>query len=192
MLIGSVRTLVALSVASGCAITGARAQQALETPEQVAGQYMAATRAADWAGMARLMHPSALRQMRELFDAILSSADAEAAEARQQLFGVRSAAEAAAMPDTLLFTNFLRTVMAMQAEVTSALRTAEMQVLGHVNEGADTVHVLTRLTLTVETIPISQMDVMSFGRLGPTWRGLLKADFTAMAARLRAMLTQRG
>jgi hypothetical protein len=71
-----------------------------------------------------------------------------------------------------------------------ALRSARIQMLGHVNEGGDTTHVVYRMALTIDSIPITRMDVMTLARSPQGWRGLLKGDVSALAARIRAAIEQ--
>jgi hypothetical protein len=162
-----------------------------ETPEQVTDQIITAMRNKDWAGVARLMHPEALKELRSLFDLILESQDPDDSEVRQQLFGVRTVEEAKALSDTEIFTNLMRGVLAQQGGLGDVLATAEVKILGHVQESADTVHVVYRMNMTVEEISISMMDVASMTRFGNTWRGLLKGDMRAMAAGMRQALMNR-
>jgi hypothetical protein len=162
-----------------------------ETPEQVTEQMITAMRTENWTMMARLMHPEALKELRSLFDLVLLSQDPGDAELRQQLFGVASAEEAKALPDTLIFANLMSSVVAEQSGLGDVLATAEVRILGHVQEGADTIHVVYRMSMSMDEISISLMDVASMTRYGTTWRGLLKGDLRAMAAGLRQALLKR-
>src|SRR3954468_18988091 len=145
------------------------------TPEAAATAFGTAFAASDWAGAARLMHPAALRQLRDLFSLALTND--KLAEARVKLFGVQSVAEAAATPDTALFAAFLKNVLSRQPGFLEAMKTATITPLGHVQQG-DTVLVVTRIALKAGGVAITQFDVMPFLRDGHVWRGLLKADFT--------------
>lgn len=87
------------------------------------------------------------------------------------------------------FHDLFRFGMTREKGLAALLGTARMQVIGHVGEGADTVHVLTRLTLNLDGIQASRLEVISFARYGRTWRTLLKADCSAMGAVLRRLCT---
>ena len=162
---------------------------AQDTPEAAAQAFGEAMKANDWAAAARMMHPRALQQLRSLFEPILGVPGAE--QLGVQLFGVHSNAELASTPDTVMFANFLRTVLSQQEGLADALRTATVSPLGHVNGGADTVLVVSRMELTIEGMTISQFEVMPFIRDGGRWWGLLKVDFTNMAAMLQRRLGAR-
>src|SRR5256885_2356701 len=101
-----------LSIVFALAVApGARAV-AQATPEAAASAFGTAFAAGDWAGAARLMHPAALRQLRDLFSLALTND--KLGQARQQLFGLQSVAEASATPDTALFAAFLKSLTSRQ------------------------------------------------------------------------------
>lgn len=156
-----------------------------ETPEQVTDRFIAAMRAADWQGMAALMHQNALKEMRQLLAGVFEAPNA--AEIRQQLLGVTTVQQAKAMSDTAVFAALMR-LTTQDADVAALLKSAKVQVLGHVNEGPDTAHVVYRMAMTINGIPITKMDVMSLARSPVGWRGLLKGDVTALAAGIRAAM----
>lgn len=158
------------------------------TPEAAATQFGEAVRNNDWAAAARIMHPSALKQLRQLFEPLIAAPNM--GDLGVQLFGVHSTAELATTPDTILFATFLRSVMAQQAGLGEALRTATIEPLGHVAQG-DTMLVVSRLTLSVQGVSISQFEVMPFVTDQGRWWGLLKADFTNMAALMQKALDRR-
>lgn len=180
-------TLVVLA-AGGAGAPYAAAQQAVETPEQVAVRYMDAIRSSDWAGAAALMHPEALRELHELFRPILEAP--EGAEFRRMLLGVNDVQEAVAASDTLVFVSLMRLTVSQESGLGDALRSATARVLGTVPEGPDTAHVVARMVLSIQGVSASVMEVTSFRRWGTTWRGLLKGELSAMAAALRRSLEQ--
>ena len=165
--------------------TGPAQAQTVETPEQVTERFVAAMRAADWNGMAALMHQNALKEMRQLLSGVFEAPNG--AQIRQQLLGVTTVQQAQALSDTAVFASLMR-MTTQDADVAELLRSAKVEVLGHVNEGADTVHVVYRMAMTINGIPITKMDVMSLARSPVGWRGLLKGDVTALAAGIRAAM----
>src|SRR5213594_2183319 len=159
--------------------------QTAETPEQVTERFVAAMRAADWNGMAALMHQNALKEMRQLLAGVFESPNG--GPIRQQLLGVTTVQQAQALSDTAVFAALMRTTT-QDADVAELLKSAKVKVLGHVNEGSDTVHVVYRMAMTINGIPITKMDVMSLARSPVGWRGLLKGDVSALAAGIRAAM----
>ena len=181
------KVLFPLLVATTFAPVTTAAAQA--TPEAAATAFGTAFAAGDWAGAARLMHPAALRQLRDLFSLALTNE--RMGQARQKLFGIQSVAEASATPDTALFAAFLKNVLAGQPGFLEAMKTATITPLGHVQQG-DTVLVVTRIGMKAGGVAITQFDVMPFLRDGHVWKGLLKADFTNMAAMLKSLVAPVG
>jgi hypothetical protein len=181
-----------MSVAAAIASIPPAAASAQEAPEHVAQQFLAAVRDTNWFAAASLMHPVALTQFRDLFRPLLQCPGQEATQVRQQLFGLTSAVEAARTSDTLLLASLLRVSTTREEGLATVLRTAHLHVIGHVPEGIDTVHVLARISLSIDTFPVSQIEVMSFQRYGSTWRALLKADFSALGAMLRRICVAGG
>ena len=157
-------------------------------PEPVAASYLSAMQAGDWAGMAKLMHPDALHQLREFMAPLFASGIPEAEEFRQQFLGVRTAAEAAALSDTTVFTNFVRALNARNPVATQALREAIIEQIGHVTEGPDIAHVVYRATLDVEGMSVTNVSVLPLKRSGDLWRVLLTGDYSALATALRQAL----
>jgi hypothetical protein len=184
--------MAALLVALAAPAVSARGQEAAETPEQVTQAFLQATRDTYWARMAALLHPTALAQFHSFFAPILQCQTPEADEARRQIFGLTSAVQTARTPDSVLVATLFRTLAGRDQGFADMLRTARLQMLGHVAEGPDTVHVVSRLTVVVDSMPVSQMEVVSLSRDGPTWRVLLKSDLSALAVMLRRVCSPRG
>lgn len=154
------------------------------TPEAAAAAFGSAVKANDWAGAARLMHPDALRQLREVFAPLMGAP--EAGQIGSQLFGVGSAAELASTPDTVMFAHFLKAMLEQDADLAQVLKTATTTPLGHVTTSGDTVLVVSRMAMRVQGVVITSYEVMPFLLYRGGYRGLLKADFTNMATMLKA------
>jgi len=158
------------------------------TPEATASAYMQAVRAGNWAGMAKLMHPEALNQLRTLMQPLFASNAPEADDFRQRFLGVRTAREAAALSDTTVFANFVRSLNEQNPTAAQALQAATIEEIGHVSEGPDVAHVVYRATLDVEGMTISNVNVLTVKRSGDDWRVLLTGDYSALATALRQAL----
>ncbi len=169
---------LALLIAAGWSPLAAQS-----TPEAASQVYASAIKRSDWAAAARLMHPDALSQLRGIFAPIVSGP--AAAEVGPALFGVRSAAEFASMSDTVMFATLLRNLMAQSPMMVTALESATITSIGHVQGGADTVFVVNRTELSLEGVGMTQFEVLPFARHQGEWRALLKADFTNMGAMMR-------
>lgn len=157
--------------------------RAQATPEEAVMQYTNALRASDFAGAARMMHPDAIRQMRELFDPMVGTA--AFGEVGPQMFGVKTSEEWAKLADTTMFAAFLRSMLGQQAELAEAMRSSKTTVLGHVVGGTDTTYVVARIEMSISEVSLTQFEVMPTALYQGKWRCLLKADFSNIAAMLR-------
>lgn len=159
---------------------------AQETPEQVAERYFDTFRRGDWAGTTQLMHPSALEDFKGAFVRMAEMAGAEAeGDDMEGMFGVRTTADLKALASTELYSRFM-TRMGSENELQEMFRQATVQVFGHVMEGADTAHVVHRLTFEVMGSTMTQVQVMSLRKDGAQWKVLLSADIQTMVNSMQA------
>ncbi|HEY9428938.1 MAG TPA: hypothetical protein VIR34_17390 [Gemmatimonadaceae bacterium] len=155
-----------------------------DTPEAVAKQLIAALGAGDFAANAALMHPSALATFRR-FVVGLSASDTSGATL-EQVFGVTSSAALDTLSDTQLYARFFGKMVAAQPEMGAAIRSATYAIVGHVDEAPDLAHVVYRMTMTVDGIPVRKVDVLTLRRYGSTWRALLTTDLENLISRVSA------
>ncbi len=161
------------------------ARQGDDTPEGVAAAYMAAMRAGDWQAMAELMHPDALRELRGLLAPILRHP--EAAQLRMAMFQTSDTLALEAVGDHAFFAAFIQFVLSQDPTSSAALQNAEIEVLGRIMEG-DTAHVVSRMSMVVEGVSVSKLEVVSFRQAGGTWRSLLTGDVSGIATMLQGAL----
>jgi hypothetical protein len=157
----------------------AAAQSADDEAIAVAGSYVDAMRASDFDGMAALMHPVSLAELREIFSPVLAS---EAGPGIISAIGLPPPDQLASMSDSEFFAAFMRAIVAGDSTMADALRQAQADLLGSVPEGDDTVHVVYRMRMKIEGVEVSEMEVLSLGRWENTWRGLLAGDLAGLAA----------
>jgi hypothetical protein len=154
--------------------------QATRTPEDVTGAYLNAVKAQRWDDMAALMHPEALDEFRAMLLPIVTHTNGTAL--REQFFAGASVAELSALSPAEFFARFMQALTTQSPELKSLLGGAKTDLLGHVSEGADTVHVVYRMNMSVQGIELSKMDVMSLRRTANGWRGLLSGNLRGFAA----------
>lgn len=155
------------------------------TPEAAQRDYGEAIKSSDWATAARMMHPGAIKQLRSLFEPILAFPEAE--ELGRKLFDLESPGALSTTPDTVFFAAFLKNSTNEQG-LTEILKTSRTDPLGHIVQAGDTTLVVSRVTVETEGISISSFDVQPWVFENGRWWGLLKTDFTNMAAMLRKAL----
>jgi len=159
------------------------------TPEAAAREYISVMTQGNWSRTARLMHPSALSELKSFF-AVLAAADSSA-QMLQPIFRVRTATEFDALSPEEVYSRLLTTVTASNPGMREAMLGIRAEVLGSVADGPDHAHVVYRMFMTVDGMQVSRMDVLSFRRSGDRWMALLTGDLRVMAETLTRSLSPR-
>ena len=155
------------------------------TPEAATVSLVDRIRTSDYEGMADLMHPDALEELRELFRPILEAE--EMAELRTEVFGTPSVEQATALSGRDIYETIISFALGADPATASAMQSVEADVVGHIMEG-DTAHVVYRMNMNVEGFEMSQTAVASYLQYEGRWLGLLTADLRGMVAGLRQAL----
>ena len=93
--------------------------------------------------------------------------------------------EVANLTDAQLFAALMRRVLAGEEVAAELMKSATVEVVGTVREGADTVHVVSRIRMTLGEASFGSLQVGSALRDGAVWRGLLSGEVTGLAAMLQ-------
>jgi hypothetical protein len=159
------------------------AQDTIETPEAVVRRYTEAMRGGEWDTAARLMHPEALAQFRQMMLPAFQ-AEGPGRSLRDQFFDGMTEARIRHLSDTAFFARFFRGMMALNPELLGVVQGAEIAMVGHVLEGEDVAHVVYRMQMQMDEMTFTKLDVMSVKRHGATWRGLLTGTMEGLVAAL--------
>jgi hypothetical protein len=160
------------------------------TPEAFALQYFNAVRKSDWAGASALMHPDALAQMKSLFRPVV--AGDRQMQVATTLFGVKDVMEFDKATGAQLFARLMQNTLQASPEVKPLLANSSAEMLGHVNEDkAALVHVVYRLTVSMEGATLAKVETLPVKRLGTQWRAMLSSDVEGLAAALTARMKQQ-
>jgi hypothetical protein len=175
--LGSGFSVVTLLLVSAVLLS-AQTTETTETPETVARQIGAATKAGDWAGFTKIMHPEELAKFKRLFRPIIGATGEKLGE---QFFGVQTQAAYDELSDSQAFERFMRGMLQQAPDVMGILSTSEMVMLGRVDESPELSHVVYRVEMKVEGVLVSKISVMSLKKHAGTWRGLLTAEIEGLA-----------
>lgn len=158
-----------------------------KNPEAVATRALAALKENRIADFAKSMHPEALKQLKvTLLEIVTEAEKQERVDEVLTIFkNVKSADDLRKLDDVAFFTAFFEGVMQLQPRVRDALRGTTLDVIGHVPEGLDVIHVVYRGTVTQGDVKVSKMSVMSLKAHGDDWGMLLTGDIEGMAAMLK-------
>jgi hypothetical protein len=156
---------------------------AAETPEAFARKVADVTTAADWKGFAALFDPEALADLKRLLRGMLAE---ETTRPMGKAFtGLSTAEEADKLSGEQVFERFMANVSGNIPGFTEALKSADIQVIGHVDEKPDLAYVVTRNTVKVGESKITKMEVISLRKQGDSWRALLSGSLEGVIEQLR-------
>ena len=157
------------------------------TPEEVAAELSQAYKDFDLERAASLMHSDALTRLQEI---ILEIASVDSTgEVAAMFTGETDMDVINSMSAETAFVRFFEALMQIQPEIAEAFKSLETEVLGHITEGEDLAHVVTRGTVSMMGMEMTQMEVITLQRDGNEWRALLSGDLNNFAEAVRANLS---
>ena len=175
------KLLVMLSIAM-LSVAAAQAQVP-EKPEEIARAYIEASRAGDWLKAGSLMHPVALKQLRDMFGPLIAMAKTDKDKQEiSAMLGIKDKAEFDKLSDQEVFGKIFGLLTGISPEIKNALNSSTYEIIGSVPEKTDLMHVIFRMQLKLEvpnvSTPISfgKLDVMTLQRFENSWRAILKGD----------------
>ena len=183
----TLRPLAALLLTSILLIARA---PAADTPEDVVARQLAAMRAGDWDQFTSCMSESTLREFQKSVIDILTNAP-ESVNREQLLrtyFQNKSAGDLSAIKPAEFFALFMNGLRDTNPGLKESMAKAEGKILGHIDEGPDTAHVVTRMIMPISDGRMTKMDVTTLKRDGDTWKAQLKGDMQAVVNNLGRML----
>lgn len=163
------------------------------TPEAAAEAYFAAMTEGEIGRMAGMMHPEALSAFRGILQPVVDLAEKSeggAGEVLQLFDGITTTKDLRRLDDTKFFASFFAGMSTLQPELLDAMRGAETETVGHVMEGADTAHVIYRMTMQVGAT-VTQTEVISLRRTKDGWGVLLSGEMEGLAESLRSAFEQQ-
>ncbi len=171
--------------------------QVPEKPEEIARACIEASRAGDWLKAGSLMHPAALKQLRDMFGPLIEMAKTEKDKQEMSaMLGVKDKAAFDKLSDQEVFGKIFGMITSISPEIKNALNSSTYEIIGSVPEKTDLLHVVFRMQLKLDLpnapTPISfgKLDVMTLQRFENSWRAILKGDLQgiiqAMVAAIKA------
>ena len=180
-----VRLVIGIIGMLALAVSGRSVAQ--DTPEEFVEHYLGALRASEWMTVSDMMHSEVQEEIHRIFQPLLTSEQGD--DLREELLGVRSASAASRLTAQEVLARFLQYVTLQAGNV---FETARIEILGHVEEGDNTAHVLYRMHMTIQDQPITRIDVMSLRRDTDGWRGLMRQNLSEFERLLQQMMEQGG
>ena len=178
--------MIAIVLLFACLAAPARADDI----ERVVLQYFDAMEYEDYDAAARLFDANDIKEFRALFG-FMKDADVNARQQiYERMFGPWASQESVEkMSDTEFFASIFGVAM-QQSLGRSGVRIASAEYLGHVSEGDDMAHAITRVTVAVGDNEATSLDVTSLVRNNGAWRMKVSGDIEQVAAAVRSALGQ--
>jgi hypothetical protein len=109
----------------------------------------------------------------------------------QTFFANKSVGDLTAVKPADFFAIFMNGLRETNPVLKDTMAKAEGKILGHVDEGPDTTHVLVRMIVPLNNGRMTKMDVTTLKRDGDTWKAQLKSDMQAVVTNFNRMLQPR-
>jgi hypothetical protein len=145
--------------------------------------------------VADAMHPSALERFKVIISRVADALAAAPPERKppakllSALFGDEGPAATKTLPARDVFVRFMTNLTTFVPQIREMEAGSEYQVIGHLDEGANSTHVVFRATLRRGTAEVSKMAVLSLKREGDEWKVLLTDDLEALISGLTHQFT---
>ncbi len=166
---------------------------AADTPEDIVGRQIAAMRDGDWEKFTSCMSEATLKEFQNSVIETLKAAP-ESGNRQQILhvfFGDKSVGDLTAVKPADFFGIFMNGLRETNPILKDTMAKAEGKVIGHVDEGPNTTHVLVRMVMPLGNGRMTKMDVTTLQRDGDTWKAQLKSDMQAVVNNFNRMLQPR-
>lgn len=172
------------------ALTFLPTPSAAETPEDVANRYFEALQEHGLSAVGDFLHPDGLAKFKQMMMPVVSFVDEQGdAPMLAAFFAGATIEEVEAMLPADFMSGFLSIITA-QTEELGAIHFDEIEVLGSLKEADDLVHVLTRVTVGVGELAMTDMEVVSVRPYEGSWRILLTGELEGLARTLRVQTGQ--
>jgi hypothetical protein len=171
---------IGLSLCGFCSAQG-------NNPESLAQEYFNVMEQEGMTAVARFMHPDALASFKSMILPVFEFADESGDRQLMDLtFGTEMEVAELKGIDPESFMNGFMNIVAAQLGTTK-LSFDKLEILGTISEGPDR-HVLTRMTVGVGELSVTQFEVLSFKPHESTWRLQLNGQMKGLANTLRSNL----
>lgn len=163
------------------------------TPEEVALRHLSATKEANWGDYTDSLHASAVKRFKAMMipaaEAAVAAGELPAAKTiLERVFANADIATLKAAPPAEFFKTFITNWAAKNRGFSQTMKNADIQMLGHVNEGDKLAHAIYRMTIPAGTAKITKVEVISLEKDGDAWKCQLSSELENLAGSLLRQL----
>ena len=182
----TLRISTMLLVIAACFANTARS----ETVEEATNHYFEVMRSGDFDAAAALFDPAEIRAFRSSLSFLSDLPPQSRDELYANFFGNGATPESVdSLTDNEYFSAFFSFAM-MQSGMMQVMNMATLEYLGHVMEGENIAHAVTRVSLDTPQMSFENMSVASYVRRGDQWKMKMSADIRSVADRLKQAVGQ--
>lgn len=161
-----------------------------ETVKDATNQYFAVMKSEDYVAVAALFDPVELKTFRDSFSFLSDLSPGTRSQLYESLFGQGSTEESIAQFSDRQFFAAIFAVSMRQSNMSEMIRFAETEYLGHIMEGDDTAHAVTRMFVNTSEFSFENLSVASFVRRGDAWKMKMSGDVRSVAQNIQRALGQ--
>lgn len=169
--------------------------RAAQSQEEITLKQIYATKSANWDEFTACMHPKAMARFKDLMMPVAEQATAantpDAKKILERVFGNQDLAKLKAATPPEFFRAFMANWAAKNPGFVEAMKGASVQVIGHLDEGADQSHIVYRLKMEAGGSDIVKLEIASMQKDGEEWRSQLSGELENLAASLLRQLKPR-
>lgn len=157
----------------------------------VVESYLAAQHKSEWKTSAGLIDPQDLSNFKAQFQAIFSKSPdmIDTTVLRPSYFGVKSISELGSVDSVTYAAGVFNLIFTQMPTLKTMLTTAQDNILGSVNEGADLKHFVMRVNVAMPQEKLSNIEVVTVKKVGSQWRISAKRNLEQMTSLFRRMIS---
>lgn len=179
----TLQLIIAIAIVSGCSAR-------TESVEQATRQYFDVMRSGDYAAAAAMFDPAELQSFRTSMSFLANLPPAVRDELFANFFGPEATQESVKnLTNNEYFASVYSFAM-MQSGMMQVMNVADFEYLGHVMEGDNIAHAVTRVSVDTPDLSFENLSIASYIRRGDHWKMQMSADIRGVAERLKSAVGQ--
>ncbi len=168
------------------------AVRAAPSPEEAANGHLIAIKEANWAAYTASLHPEAVKRFKTMMIPAAEAARAADSPAGKSILErVFDNADIGKLKNASprgFFQIFITNWSARNRGFTQTMKSATVQMLGHVSEGDRQAHAVYRMTIPTGSAKVTRVEVISLEKDGEVWKCQLTSELENLAGSLMRQL----
>lgn len=159
-----------------------------ETVADATKNYFDVMKSGNYAAAAALFDPAELKSFRDSLSFISELPDASRKQIYSGLFGLGATQKSVdTLSDSQFFAVFFAAAMS-QANISEVMKSAKPEYLGHVMEGENIAHAVTKISVQTSNGTVENLSLATFVRRGESWKMKMNDDVRGVAKRIQTVI----